>query len=85
MFATVVVERLFDGLAIICLLAPAPFLLGAGDPVLLARIRWAALLLPVVYVAVLSALILLSHTARRSPHSSPATRPCNADHCSPAW
>ena len=60
-FATVVVERLFDGLAIICLLAPAPFLLGAGDPALLARIRWAALLLPVVYVAVLAALILLSH------------------------
>lgn len=60
-FATVVVERLFDGLAIICLLAPAPFLLGAGDPVLLARIRWAALLLPVVYVAILTALILLSH------------------------
>ena len=60
-FATVVVERLFDGLAIICFLAPAPFLLDAGDPVLLARIRWAALLLPVVYVAILTALILLSH------------------------
>jgi uncharacterized protein (TIRG00374 family) len=60
-FATVVVERLFDGLAIICFLAPAPFLLGAGDPALLARIRWAALLLPVVYVAILTALILLSH------------------------
>lgn len=60
-FATVVVERLFDGLAIICLLAPAPFLLGAGDPALLARIRWAALLLPVVYVVVLGALMLLSH------------------------
>jgi hypothetical protein len=60
-FATVVVERLFDGLAIICFLAPAPFLLGAGDPALLARIRWAALLLPVVYVAVLTSLILLSH------------------------
>ena len=60
-FATVVVERLFDGLAIICFLAPAPFLLGAGDPLLLARIRWAALLLPVVYVVVLATLILLSH------------------------
>ena len=60
-FATVVVERLFDGLAVICFLAPAPFLLGAGDPALLARIRWAALLLPVVYVAVLTSLILLSH------------------------
>jgi uncharacterized protein (TIRG00374 family) len=60
-FATVVVERLFDGLAVICLLAPAPFLLGAGDPALMARIRWAALLLPVVYVAILIALILLSH------------------------
>ncbi len=40
-FATVVVERLFDGLAVICFLAPAPFFLGAGDPALLARIRWA--------------------------------------------
>jgi len=60
-FATVVVERLFDGLAVICFLAPAPFLLGAGDPQLLARIRWAALLLPAAYIAVLSALILLSH------------------------
>jgi glycosyltransferase 2 family protein len=60
-FATVVVERLFDGLAIICYLAPAPFLLGAGDPALLSRIRWAALLLPVVYAALLTALILLSH------------------------
>lgn len=60
-FATVVVERLFDGLAIICFLAPAPFLLGAGDPALLARIRWAALLLPAAYVAILTTLILLSH------------------------
>ena len=60
-FATVVVERLFDGLAIICFLAPAPFLLGAGDPALMARVRWAALLLPVAYAAVLTALILLSH------------------------
>jgi hypothetical protein len=60
-FATVVVERLFDGLAIICFLAPAPFLLGAGDPVLLARIRWGALLLPVAYAAILAVLMLLGH------------------------
>jgi len=58
-FATVVVERLFDGLAVICFLAPAPFLLGGGDPALMARIRWGALLLPVVYVAILAALLLL--------------------------
>ena len=64
-FATIVVERLFDGLAIICFLAPAPFLLGAGDPALLARIRWAALLLPVVYVAILTTLVLLSHHRER--------------------
>ena len=60
-FATVVVERLFDGLAVICFLAPAPFLLGAGNPALLVRIRWAALLLPVGYASLLTALILLSH------------------------
>ena len=60
-FATVVVERLFDILGIICFLAPAPFLISAGDPQLMARIRWAALLLPVAYVAGLTALILLSH------------------------
>ncbi len=79
-FATVVVERLFDGLAIICFLAPAPFLLGAGDPGLLARIRWAALLLPVVYVAILATLILLSHhrealTAFLSRHPVVQRRP----------
>jgi hypothetical protein len=60
-FATVVVERLFDGLAIICFLAPAPFLLDAGDPVLMARIRWAALLLPGAYALILAALYLLGH------------------------
>jgi len=60
-FATVVVERLFDGLAIICFLAPAPFLIEGGDPVLMARVRWGALLLPVAYAAVLGSLILLSH------------------------
>jgi hypothetical protein len=60
-FATVVVERLFAGLAIICFLAPAPFLLSSGDPVLLARIRWAALLLPALYVAILATLVLLGH------------------------
>jgi uncharacterized protein (TIRG00374 family) len=64
-FATVVVERLFDGLAVICFLVPAPFLLGAGDPVLLARIRMGALLLPVAYVAILTTLILVSHHRER--------------------
>ena len=33
----------------------------AGDPVLMARIRWGAPLLPAAYVAVLGALILLGH------------------------
>jgi uncharacterized membrane protein YbhN (UPF0104 family) len=64
-FATVVVERLFDGLAVICFLVPAPFLLGAGDPVLLARIRLGALLLPVAYVAILTTLIVISHHRER--------------------
>ena len=64
-FATVVVERLFDGLAVICFLAPAPFLLGAGDPALLARIRIGALLLPVAYVAIITTLILISHHRER--------------------
>lgn len=58
-FATVVVERLFDGLAVICFLAPAPFLLGTGDHALMARVRWAALLLPAAYVVILAALYLL--------------------------
>jgi len=60
-FATIVVERLFDGLAIICFLAPAPFLLTAGKPELMARIRWAVMLLPVAYVGVLAGLLLLGH------------------------
>lgn len=64
-FATVVVERLFDGLAVICFLAPAPFFLGAGDPALLARIRMGALLLPLAYVAILTTLILVSHHRER--------------------
>ncbi len=64
-FATVVVERLFDGLAIVLFLAPAPLLLRAGDPALLARIRWGSLLLPVAYVVVLIALILLAHHRER--------------------
>lgn len=64
-FATVVVERLFDGLAVICFLAPAPFLLGAGDPALLARIRIGALLLPVAYLVILTTLILISRHRER--------------------
>ncbi|HEY5998132.1 MAG TPA: lysylphosphatidylglycerol synthase transmembrane domain-containing protein, partial [bacterium] len=60
-FATVVVERLFDGLAVICFLAPVPFLVKVGDPVLMARVRWAALLLPAAYAVVLVALYLLGH------------------------
>jgi hypothetical protein len=60
-FATVVVERLFDGLAVICFLTPAPFLLQGGDPTLMERIRWAALLLPAAYVVLLVALYLLGH------------------------
>jgi hypothetical protein len=60
-FATVVVERLFDGLAVICFLAPAPFLVEAGDATLMGRVRWAALLLPGAYAAVLAVLYLLGH------------------------
>ena len=64
-FATIVVERLFDGLAVICFLVPAPFLISAGDPVLLARIRMGALLLPVAYAAILTTLVLISHHRER--------------------
>ena len=60
-FATVVVERLFDGLAVICFLTLVPFLVDVGDPVLMTRVRWAALLLPVAYVVILAALYLLGH------------------------
>lgn len=79
-FGTIVVERLFDGLAIVCYLAPAPFVLTAGDPLLLRRIRWAAAGLPVAYVAVFVLLILLSHhreilTAFLSQHPAVQRRP----------
>jgi uncharacterized protein (TIRG00374 family) len=60
-FATIVVERLFDGLAIFTFLAPAPFLLPAGQYAALGRLRWAAPAILGVYVAVLVALFVLSH------------------------
>lgn len=58
-FATVVVERLFDGLAIFLFLGLAPFLLPAGEETLLGRITWVALGVLGVYVCVIAGLYLL--------------------------
>lgn len=60
-FGTIVVERLFDGLAIFTFLAPAPFLLPAGQYEALGRLKWAAPIMLAGYLAVLVALLVLSH------------------------
>lgn len=62
-FATVVVERLLDGLAIISLFLFAPFFLrpqggGSADGWLL---QWAPLFISIVYLALFFALVVLSH------------------------
>lgn len=59
-FATVVVERLFDGLAIMSFFALAPFLLEGGDDGLVNRLKWAGLLVFLFYVTVLVVLLFLS-------------------------
>lgn len=60
-FATIVVERLFDGLAIFTFLAPAPLLLPAVEFAALGRLKWAAPAILGVYIAVLVGLFVLSH------------------------
>jgi uncharacterized protein (TIRG00374 family) len=60
-FATVVVERLFDGLAIISFLGMAPFLLPGMEGTSAQLLQWAGLAVFVFYFGVLGALFILSH------------------------
>jgi uncharacterized protein (TIRG00374 family) len=60
-FATVVVERLFDGLAIISFLALAPFLLPSLEGRTARVLQWSGLGIFVFYFSVLAVLLVLSH------------------------
>ncbi len=60
-FATVVVERLFDGLAIISFLALAPFLLPTLEGKTAQRLKWGGFGVFVFYFTVLAVLLVLSH------------------------
>ena len=59
-FATVVVERLFDGLAIMSFFALAPFLLPGGDDPIVQKLKWSGLLVFGFYFTVLVVLLVLS-------------------------
>lgn len=60
-FATIVVERLFDGLAIISFLGAAPFLLPPLQGTNARILQWAGLAVFVFYFTVLLVLLVLSH------------------------
>lgn len=60
-FATVVVERLFDGMAIISFLALAPFLLPPLEGKTSRLLQWSGLGIFVFYFTVLAVLLVLSH------------------------
>ncbi len=60
-FATVVVERLFDGLAIISFLALAPFFLPTLEGKTAHLLKWGGFGIFVFYFAVLAVLLVLSH------------------------
>jgi uncharacterized protein (TIRG00374 family) len=60
-FATVVVERLFDGLAIISFLALAPFLLPPLEGKTARLLQWSGLGIFIFYLAVFVVLLVLSH------------------------
>jgi uncharacterized protein (TIRG00374 family) len=60
-FATVVVERLFDGLAIISFLGLAPFFLGETDGAAIAKFKWIGIAVLLIYLALLVSLFVLSH------------------------
>jgi uncharacterized protein (TIRG00374 family) len=60
-FATVVVERLFDGLAIMSFLALAPFLLPPLEGKTARLLQWSGLGIFLFYFAVLAVLLVLSH------------------------
>jgi len=63
-FATVVVERLFDGLAIISFLGLAPFLLPRVEGAPIQMLQWAGLAVFVFYFGILATLLVLSHHRR---------------------
>jgi hypothetical protein len=60
-FGSVVVERLCDVFAILCLVAIAPFFLGGDAPGLLAELWWIAPLLFAGYLAAVAALFMFGH------------------------
>ncbi len=60
-FATVVVERLFDGLAIISFLSLAPFFLRSEQGKMVEFFKWAGLGIFLVYVVIFIVLLLMSH------------------------
>lgn len=60
-FGSVVVERLCDVFAILCLVAITPFFLEGDAAGLLGKIRWLTPLLFAGFLAVLAMLFLLSH------------------------
>ena len=64
-FATVVVERLFDGLAIISFLAVAPFFFQNIEGTMAKKLQWAGLGVFFFYVSVLAVLLVLSHHRER--------------------
>ena len=60
-FATVVVERLFDGLAIITFLGAAPFFFHQVEGTMARKLQWAGAGLVTFYISVLAVLLVLSH------------------------
>lgn len=60
-FGSVVVERLCDLFAILCLVALAPFFLAGDASGLLGRIRWLSPLLFAGYLAVVAGLFMIGH------------------------
>jgi hypothetical protein len=77
-FATVVVERLFDGMAIMSFLGAAPFFLRVEENQLASRIQWVGVAFCLFYVVVLVGLLILSHHREALSHflvnSKPARR-----------
>jgi uncharacterized protein (TIRG00374 family) len=77
-FATVVVERLFDGLAIISFLALAPFFLNGTTGAVAGKLQWIGLAVFLLYLVIFAALLALSHhreiVSRYLINSRPARR-----------
>lgn len=77
-FGTVVVERLFDGLAIISFLGLAPFFLPRGEGSKVEQLQWAGFGIFLAYLAVFAVLLALSRhrelITRFLADSTPARR-----------